>query len=53
MLVSPPMMELKDLYNGEYQLYQLEMMHQILDIKQHAITPEPPPPLAGIGGIQG
>ena len=35
LLVSPPMCKLKELQDGTYNLYDLEMMHQIIEIKQH------------------
>lgn len=33
MLVNPPMCTLKELKDGTYNLYDLEMMHQIIELK--------------------
>lgn len=38
LLVNPPMCTLKELQDGTYSIYDLEMMHQIIEIKQH-MTP--------------
>lgn len=35
LLVNPPMCQLKELQDGTYTLYDLELMHQIIEIKQH------------------
>lgn len=35
LLVSPPMCTLKELQDGTYNLYDLEVMHQIIEIKNH------------------
>mgnify|MGYP000179605222 CR=1 FL=1 len=42
LLVNPPMCSLKELQDGTYTIYDLEMMHQIIAIKQYKIpsTPE-------------
>lgn len=45
MLVNPPLCTLKELQDGTYTLYDLEMFHQILEIKQHML----PTPTAGGG----
>jgi hypothetical protein len=37
LLASPPMCELKDLQNGEYSMKDLEIMHQILDLREHMV----------------
>jgi len=37
MLVNPPLCTLKELQDGTYRLYDLEMFHQILEIKQHML----------------
>lgn len=39
LLVNPPMCTLKELQDGTYTLYDIEMMHQILEIKSHINTP--------------
>ena len=36
LLVNPPMCFLSDLLDGTYSLKDLEMMHQIIEIKAHA-----------------
>jgi len=36
LLVNPPMCRLSDLQDGTYNIKDLEIMHQILEIKQHA-----------------
>jgi hypothetical protein len=36
LLVNPPMCQLSDLQDGTYNIKDLEVMHQILEIKQHA-----------------
>ena len=35
LLVNPPMCDLMDLYNGNMTLKHLELMHQVMEIKQH------------------
>lgn len=35
LLVNPPMCTLKELSDGTYSLYDLEVMHQIIEIKQY------------------
>lgn len=35
LLVNPPLCYLRELQDGTYTLYDLEMFHQILDIKTH------------------
>ena len=35
LLVNPPLCTLKELKDGTYNLYDLEMLHQIIDIRQH------------------
>ena len=35
LLVNPPMLTLKELEDGTYTLYDLEVMHQIIEIKQY------------------
>ena len=35
LLVNPPLCSLKELQDGTYSLYDLEMFHQIIEIKQH------------------
>ena len=35
LLVNPPMCTLKELSDGTYNLYDLEVMHQIIEIKQY------------------
>jgi hypothetical protein len=40
LLVNPPLCTLKELQDGTYTLYDLEMFHQILEIKQH-MQPSP------------
>ena len=42
MLVNPPMLTLKELNDCTYDLYDIEMMHQILDIKAHQGRPVEP-----------
>ena len=34
LLVNPPMCSLKELADGTYTLYDIEVMHQIIEIKQ-------------------
>ena len=41
MLVNPPMLSLKELSDGTYTLYDIEVMHQIIEIKQHQSAPAP------------
>jgi hypothetical protein len=43
MLVNPPMITLKELDDGTYTLYDIEVMHQILEIKDHQGTPSKAP----------
>jgi len=38
LLVNPPMCTLNQLQDGTYNLYDLEMMHQLIELKQHALT---------------
>jgi hypothetical protein len=45
LLVNPPMCTLKELKDGTYNLYDIEMMHQILDIKNHRERPTEPNPM--------
>lgn len=40
LLTDPPMCSLKELQDGTYTLYDLEVFHQIIEIKQHM---KPPP----------
>ena len=35
LLMNPPMCSLKELKDGTYTIYDLEMMHQISEIKSH------------------
>lgn len=35
LLVNPPMCTLKELQDGTYSIYDLEVLHQIIEIKQH------------------
>lgn len=35
LMVSPPMLTLKELDDGTYTLYDIEMMHQIIEIKKY------------------
>jgi hypothetical protein len=35
LLVNPPMCKLKELQDGTYSLYDVEIMHQILQLKGH------------------
>jgi hypothetical protein len=35
LLVNPPLCTLAELRNGTYTIYDLEMFHQILEIKDH------------------
>ncbi len=42
MLVNPPMLTLKELGDGTYTLYDIEMMHQIMEIRAHR-APNPQP----------
>ena len=37
LLVNPPLCTLKELQDGTYSIYDLEMFHQILEIKQHML----------------
>lgn len=39
LLVNPPMCTLKELQDGTYSLYDIEMMHQIIEIRNHVSTP--------------
>lgn len=48
LLVNPPMCKLKELQDGTYTLYDLEVMHQIIEIKNH--TKGTPPSPTGQGG---
>lgn len=41
LLVNPPMCTLKELNDGTYTLYDIEMMHQIIEIRQHHNAPPP------------
>jgi len=41
LLVSPPMCQLHQLLDGTYELYDLEVMHQVMDIKAHQAIPPP------------
>jgi hypothetical protein len=43
LLASPPMCELKDLQNGVYNINDLEVMHQILDLRSHMNPIRTPP----------
>lgn len=45
MLVKPPMCQLKELKDGTYSLYDIEYMHQILDVREYT-----PPEAEGLGG---
>jgi len=47
LLVNPLMCSLNEFQDGTYTIYDLEMMHQIIDIKQYKI---PSPPEHGFGG---
>lgn len=40
LLVNPPMCYLKELQDGTYGIEDLELMHQMLDIKDH-MKPKP------------
>jgi len=46
LLVNPPLCTLKELQDGTYKISDLEMFHQVIEIKQHM----QPPPNAGLGG---
>ncbi len=46
LLVNPPLCTLRELQDGTYSIYDLEMFHQILEIKQHMS----PPPESNGGG---
>ena len=37
LLINPPMCTLHELKDGTYNLYDLEMMHQIIALRTHAI----------------
>lgn len=50
LLVNPPMCTLKELQDGTYTIFDLEMMHQIIEIKQYEVPVPPSPPSQGIGG---
>jgi len=39
LLVNPPLCTLKELQDGTYTIYDLEMFHQILEIKKHMVPP--------------
>ena len=41
LLVNPPMCTLKELNDGTYSLYDIEMMHQIIEIRAHQSQPPP------------
>ena len=41
LLVNPPLCSLKELKDGTYTIYDLEMMHQIIEIKQHMKPTQP------------
>jgi len=43
LLVNPPMCNLKELGDGTYTLYDIEMMHQIIEIRSHQNQPPPEP----------
>lgn len=48
LLVNPPLCTLKELKDGTYTIYDLEMFHQILEIKKNM---KPLTPLInGLGG---
>ena len=42
LLVNPPMCTLKELQDGTYTIYDLEIMHQVMELKAH-ISPVPAP----------
>ena len=42
LLVNPPLCTLKELQDGTYTLYDLEVLHQVIEIKKH-MNPTPPP----------
>ena len=44
MLINPPMLTLKELDDGTYSLYDIEVMHQIIEIKMHQSRPVDPVP---------
>jgi hypothetical protein len=39
LLVNPPMITLKELSDCTYTLYDIEVMHQIIEIKEHQNRP--------------
>jgi len=48
LLVNPPLCTLKELQDGTYTISDLEMLHQIIEIKEY--SKPTPPPLTGLGG---
>ena len=55
LICDPPMCQLKELSNGTYSIYDLEMMHQIIEVKKHMNYKPPPsapaPTLSGVTGV--
>lgn len=52
LLVNPPMCKLKELQDGTYSLYDVEIMHQILQLKKH-MEPDNSKAPATTGSIYG
>ena len=44
LLVNPPMCKLHELQDGTYSIKDLEMMHQIIEIQDHARQVHSPSP---------
>lgn len=47
LLVNPPMCTFKELSDGTYTLYDIEIINQIIEIKKHSSTPPPSKPTQG------